>query len=468
MKLTDLLKENPNEAIELIEKKKPSFKVKYQDAKTQFDVDLHDVFDPAKRPDKLIKQYRGEGKNGPIYEVTTQPVNRIGIPYQKQIVERLIGLMLGNKIKITPEFFGERKEESELFNRVKKVWKDTKLDFKNREVLRRLLSEMEVAENWHVAENDETELDDKYKLKMKIFYPFDGDKLLPYFNELGELEIFCREYEIEDNQGEEIRKMDVFTKEFRYYLVEKENGWTHEKTPKVNLLKKIPIVYYCQAAPEWHDVQSTCSRQETLVSNFGDTNDYFGSPMVKVRGEVKGFAEKGEQGKIITVEGEGDVEYLTWDSGPESTKMEFEINDDLIFNGTQVPNISFSKIKSFTHNSNALLQLLFSDPHMKAETKWEIFGIGVQRRLNIISRIVAMLYGLESEFKQIVIVPQMDPYMPENTKEIVDALVSATSGGKVMSRKRGVELNPMVENPEKEMERIEEEEKQDLGGESFI
>jgi uncharacterized protein (DUF4415 family) len=48
MKLTDLLKENPKEAIELIEKKKPSFKVKYQDAKTQFDVDLHDVFDSTK------------------------------------------------------------------------------------------------------------------------------------------------------------------------------------------------------------------------------------------------------------------------------------------------------------------------------------------------------------------------------------------------------------------------------------
>lgn len=282
------------------------------------------------------------------------------------------------------------------------------------------------------------------------------------------MEIFCREYVFEDDQGEEIRKMDVFTKEFRYFLVEKENGWTHEKAPKANVLKKIPIVYYSQVAPEWHDVQSTCSRQETLVSNFGDTNDYFGSPMVKVRGEVKGFADKGEQGKIITVEGEGDVEYLTWDSGPESTKTEFEINDDLIFNGTQIPNISFSKIKSFTHNSNALLQLLFSDPHMKAETKWEIFGIGVQRRLNIISRIVAMLYGLESEFKQMVIVPQMEPYMPKNTKEIVDALVSATSGGKVMSRKRGVELNPMVENAEKEIERIEEEEKQELGGESFI
>jgi hypothetical protein len=37
-----------------------------------------------------------------------------------------------------------------------------------------------------------------------------------------------------------------------------------------------------------------------------------------------------------------------------------------------------------------------------------------------------------------------------------------------MSRKRGVELNPMVENAEKEIERIEEEEKQELGGESFI
>lgn len=39
-------------------------------------------------------------------------------------------------------------------------------------------------------------------------------------------------------------------------------------------------------------------RMEELLSNCGDTNDYFGYPSYVVSGEIEGFAEKGEQGKV--------------------------------------------------------------------------------------------------------------------------------------------------------------------------
>lgn len=462
----------PQDVVTELENKKEKFKISHEDAEAQYFVENHAVFDETKRPNKIIKVYRGDGREGkPIYETTTQEVTRIGLNYQKLIVERLIGLMLGNKIRLTHTVFDDSVKDSKLFKYVKKVWSDTKMDFRNREVLRRLLSEMEVAEYWYVVKRDDPILGEQHKFKMKLFSPFEGDTLMPYFDDSGDMVAFGRGYVTENEQGDNIQRVDLWTPKFQYFLVEGKSGYIHEKLPKPNVSGKIPIAYYRQPAPEWFDVQTTCERQETLVSNFADTNDYFASPMIKLKGKVKGFADKGEQGKIISLTDNADVSYLTWDSGPEAIKTEFDMNEELIFNGTQIPNISFSKIKGFTHNSNALFKLLFSDPHMKTETKWEVFGMGIQRRLNIISRLVAGIYGYEEELPKVVVSPIMNPYMPKNTKEDIDTLNTATNGNKVLSRKRAVELNSMVENPAQELEAIEQEEEkealQTFGGESF-
>jgi SPP1 family phage portal protein len=472
MDFAEMLSDDPEGTIQQIKKQKKVFKVEKQDALKQYRVEEHDVFDSTKRPNKLIKQYRGEGKTGPIYETVLQPVTRIGIPYQKVIVERLVGLMLGNDIKLVPQYFEEGDNQpNKLFNKVRQIWFDTKLNFVNRDILRRLLSEMEVAEYWYVVKDEDKFARSEYKYKVKVLSSELGDMLYPYFDVSGDLECLVREYVTEEEEKK--TRYDVFTKDFTYWFVKGDSGFVldseKEENPKPNVLGKIPIVYYRQEAPEWADSQTLCDRQETLLSNFSDTNDYFASPMVVLEGEVKGFADKGETGKIVTVSGGGKINYLTWDAAPEAIKFEFENNDDLIFTGLQLPNISFSKMKSIGYNNNAVIKLLFSDPHMKAETKWELFGIGVQRRLNIISRMVAMLEDLEDEYKKVAIVPVMEPYLPENISETVGALVVATGGGKVMSQKRGVELNPMVENIDQEIDRIQKEDKENqlIGAESF-
>jgi SPP1 family phage portal protein len=473
MDFSELLISDPQEAIKRIKNQKENFDVKPSDVEKQYDVTKHDIFDTKKRPDKLIKRYRGEGKTGPLYDTDLQPVARIGIPYQKLIVERMIGLMLGNDIRLVPEYDDEKDDkQKELFNKVKKVWHDTKLNFVNREVLRRLLSEMEVAEYWYTTKNEDEFVEEEYKFKVMIFSPGLGDGLYPYFDDKGDLIAFCREYIIKDEDDKNITRIDVFTKEYTYWFVKGESGLelddTLKENPKGNVLKKIPDVYYRQNVPEWSDTQTICDRQEILVSNFCDTNDYFSSPMVVVKGDVKGFADKGETGKIITLSGEGaEIRYLTWDNAPDAVKFEFENNEDLIFSGLQLPNISFSKMKALGYNQNAVIKLLFSDPHMKARTKWELFGIGIQRRINIISRMVAMLYGLEDAYKKMNIVPIMNPYLPENITETITALVSGAGGEKVMSQKRGVELNPLVENADKEIERIDEEAVKAMSGESY-
>lgn len=199
---------------------------------------------------------------------------------------------------------------------------------------------------------------------------------------------------------------------------------------------------------------------ETLLSNFADTNDYFGSPMIAVTGKVLGLAEKGEQGKVLQIEKEGNAEYLSWDHAPESVKLEIETLLELIYTCTQTPNISFSQMKGLGNLSGVALKLMFMDAHMKVENKIELFGEMFQRRLNLIKAICskAVDTSLEAEAKLLNIEPVFKPYMPRNDKEEMDTLTTATGGKAVLSRKTAITNNLFVSDPDMELEEILKEE----------
>ena len=454
LKLASLEQEEPQKVIDLLKSQKKEFKVTYDDAAKQYDPKTHAVFDSGKRPDKFVQQYRGKDRNGKaIYETVLSPVTRLAVPYQKLIVERLIGTILGNKIKLSEESLTSGSSEtSDLYRAVKKIWKDNKLDFLNRDILRSLLSEMDVAEIWYpvVDENN------KIEVKCRIVSYSKGDMLYPYFDSNGSMIAFSREYTVLNEEGKEAKRFDCYTKEGTLKYAEIEGKYEIVETTQ-NSFGKLPVIYYAQNAPEWYDIQEFCDRQDTLTSNFSDTNDYFGSPMIVVEGKVEGFADKGEQGKIVTLSNNANIKYLTWDSGPESVKMEFDNNEDIIYGSMQIPNFQWSRIQNIGNLQNAILKLFFTDPHMKAETKWEVFGIGVQRRLNLLSSIASLVFGTKTKPDSVIIEPVMEPYVPENLKEVIDSLITATGGEPVMSQQRGVQLNPMVENAESELKILEAE-----------
>jgi len=452
--VSSLRLEDAERTINLLKSQKKEFRVKHEDAEKQFDPKKHKVFDMGFRPDKFVQQYRGKDRSGKaIYDTVISPVTRLAIPYQKLIVERLIGTMLGNKIKLTEEnLVSDSPDMTDLFKRVKQVWKDNKLDFLNREVLRCMLSEMEVAEIWYPIKNSEGDIE----LKCRIVSPSKGDSLYPYFDVNGSLVAFSREYTIINEEGKTQKHFDTYLKEATLKFVSIDGKYQLEKVVP-NQFKKLPVVYYCQDAPEWTDIQEVCDRQDILISNFADTNDYFASPMIVVEGKVEGFAEKGEQGKIVTLSNNANIRYLTWDSGPEAIKTEFENNEDVIYGSMQIPNFQWSRIQNIGNLQNAILKLFFTDPHMKAETKWETFGIGIQRRLNLLAVAVNHLYSTNTAPSDVNIEPVMNPYVPENIKEVVDALITATGGEPVLSQERAVKLNPMVDNADSEMERLKDE-----------
>lgn len=213
------------------------------------------------------------------------------------------------------------------------------------------------------------------------------------------------------------------------------------------------VIYYRQEETEWESVQPVIERLEDLLSNWGDVNDYFGAPTYFFKGKMKGFADKGEVGRIYQGEGsDTDMKVVSWNSAPESMKQEMANLTNIIFSYTQTPDISFENMKSLSNNtSGAAIRLMFTDPHLKAETKEELFGEMFTRRFNVVKNGIAnSIFATPPRIaNSLRVTPVFSPYIPKNEMEMLQLINLSTQGKPTMSQEEGIEENPMVRNPER-------------------
>lgn len=415
----------------------------------QYDPAAHDVKDTTKRPDKIVETDQG---------TSTAAVARIPVPFQKTIVRRGTAFLVGNPIQLsaTP---ADQTQIDLLFS-VQKTWDDAKLDYDNKALVKILKKETEVAELWYTEQVDEmywanTPMQgSKFRLRMKILANSKGDSLFPIFNAAGDMIAFGRGYTIKAGDKNE-EHFDTYTDTQIISGVKTDAGW--QTTPAANIVGKISIIYYSQDSPDWQDVQDAIDRYEKSISNHGDTNDYSGSPIVVCDGEVEGFAKKGEQGKVLITKNGATVKYLSYDQAPESVKLEQTNLKSLIYEQTDTPDISFEQMKGIGPLSGAALKMLFMAAHMKAADGEEIFGKGVQRRINYLKAALAKLNVKLEKALPLSIKPKFEYFLPKDDQGTVDTLVAATGNKPIISRKTAVALNPLVQDPETEIKNLEEE-----------
>ena len=476
MIIQDILKQDIEAVRKELMKDFGLIKVNYKgtdsDVAKQYNVDTHDVNDTAKRPNKIVKKPTGtfdKDGNAQTQDVS-QAVARILLKLQSLIVDRRAAFLIGDGIKLTSK--ADNPNQEALFEMVRQIWVGNKLDFRSRTIARILFKECEVAELWYLQE-DMTFwqrlvaklglAQSKFSFRMKILANSLGDYLYPHFDEFGDMDAFSREYSIKD--GEKVTsKYEIYTADSIYKFTKSDSGWLPDQGyPTKNPLQKIPVIYYYQPYPEWNDVQSLIDRLEKLLSNFADSNDYFGSPMIKVKGEVSGFAGKDDSGKVIQLTGEGaDADYLTWDQAPEAIKLEIDTLLNMIYSLSQTPDISFSQLKSLGNTfTGVALKMLFMDAHLACMTKMETFGEMIQRRVNLIKaasgNVIAVKYTKDVDSLEIE--PEFNFFMPQNDTETITNLTTATGNKAIMSQKTAVYQNPWVSDPAAELLQIQEEEK---------
>ena len=189
----------------------------------------HDVMDAAKRKDKWVKVDVSDetdvteedetktkkvvtGKNGEQQHLRIERVARVALAIQKLIVKRAVAFTFGNPVTLNAEP-EEGTKESEVLKAVQRVLFETKSRTINRKIARSIFSGTEAAELWYPVEVPTTKygFKSKFKLRVAVFSPLNGDLLYPYFDETGDMLAFSREYVIKDNKGRTTTYFETYT-----------------------------------------------------------------------------------------------------------------------------------------------------------------------------------------------------------------------------------------------------------------
>jgi SPP1 family phage portal protein len=440
-----------------------------EEATKQYDAAQHDVFDLSLRKKKEVSKPTGvkDAAGKDIMTTTSEEVNRMGLPLQKLIVNRRVAFMNVGKMEIDCKV--KTKQDKTLLGMVHKCREDNKLKYRTKEIAKRMMSELRCAALWYSEDVDAGywgELAPKAtkRMRMRVLSPLLGDVLLPVFNGLGDLVYFGRQYtttkdvtsveitaDVIKTANDKIEHVDIYTDTYIFKFQKEGTGWLMtEKTP--HSYGKIPIIYYHQDRPEWADVQSVINRLETLLSNFADTNDYNGSPILVAKGTIKGFSAKGERGKVLELQGENsDIKYVTWQQAPESIKLEIETDLDFIYTCTQTPNISFKEMKGLGASpSGVAFDRILMDAHLAAQNKLDdTYGECAQRELNFLKAACIAINTSLLPSKNLAMTPVFTLFRIDDQRDGIDNAVAALNGG-VASLKTAVKIAGLTDDDDAE------------------
>ncbi|QDK80847.1 phage portal protein [Spirosoma sp. KCTC 42546] len=445
--------------IEILKAKQTPLDIK--DFIKQYSPSGHKALDPVYRKDKIIKKPTGEIKDGvEVVTSDTVKVNRQVFPLQKLIVERAVSFLFGNPVKINSE--GKTDKEKKVVAALTRILYDNKINSFNRRIAREMFRSTQVAECWFPVEGSETHsdygFDTKFKMRVTAFNPWDGNEFYPLYDETGDLIAFSRLFVRMNDEGQKVTHFETYTAEEK--IAFKQEGGTWEQTERtVNVIKKIPVIYGHQEQVEWQDVQWSIERLEYLLSNFADTNDYHAAPKIFIEGKIAGFGQKGEPGQILQGEKDSKAYYLSWNHATDAVKLEIETLLRFIFSFTQTPDISFDSVKGLREISGEALKMLFLDAHLKVQNKREVFDEYLQRRINIIKSFIAyMSIDLKKEASTLAIEPEIQPFIINDEKAMIENLMTATGNQPILSQKTAIAKSGLVDDVEAEYKLIQEEE----------
>lgn len=434
--------------------------VSLDDVNKALDPSKHAVFDEAKRPKKTIDKPTGKkDDNGElITQETKVDVNRLPVSFQELILSRAVAFLYGNDIKL--KYFGKSDADKALFDLVEATLSDNKMHFRRKERARKVLSECEAATLWFFVDNPTATGDEpKLKLKCRLLCESNGDTLYPHYDEFGDMDAFSREYVITEGD-KKVTYFDVYTAESTYFYKVDSGNLVQRAPAAKNIFGKIPVIYYKWDKPVWYIVQKLIERYEERLSNTADTNDYDGDPMLLLKGDTPTWFDKGERGKVVVTDSDGDGKYITHDQMSGSVEFELKTLKELIYTLSQTPDISFENLKSLGSDiSGIALKFMFMDAHMAAENRWEVFGEMEQRELNLLKTMIgkAQMIKYAGNVNTCIIEPLMTPYLPKNEKEIIQNLLSANGGKPIICQESSVDESPFGYDATEQMEKLNAE-----------
>lgn len=415
-----------------------------EEAMREYDPRQHEI---NRRKDKIVRSKTGERKG---------VVKRWKLPlgYPRYINEISVVFIYGRPVKWIN--LGDGADDA--FDEFKSLIKRTRFDSKVRQCKRLAGAETQAAMLFRVFRNSQGEAD----CQIRVLARSKGDEIYTRWDIYENLVSFAWGYYVKEDSSTTVYHFDIFTPERVYRCKQTLSGW--DVREEVNEIGKIPVILF-QQEKEWTGVEPLIEREEYIGSRTADTNDYFSDPMFLIHEDIiKNMPEKGDENKTLRIKGDkvDDVskyaKYLTWDSAPDSKQKEVDWLQKHILSKTFTPNIDFDNMKGLSNVSGKALKQMMLLADIKAARHKEQHDELLDRTSSLLLSIIGNVLhvALREQCGKAVIAHEFQEPFGEDVTETIEQIAKARDAD-MLSAEGAVELNPLIKDHRKEMERIEKE-----------
>jgi hypothetical protein len=409
------------------------------DFQRQFDPESHAINDR-----NVYINYR-KGSDGLYYE---EDFPRYAEAYQQEIFRDRMARTTGNDIQFDLADDVVDDKNSKTYNKFKAGWADKRME-----------------NAWHFSIKSDYKTADtafvgiltRGKFSWKVLSYDQDDILYPHYDRIsGELSVFARTYQADDDDGNSRNYIDVWDDKFYYRLVNElpdENkkdddtegsgvlstmsgdydvsGYVLEEK-RTHGFDSIPVAYHRRDdGPVWSASQETIEHHEAAFSRLAQNNHDFGLPIMYLKGNGKQMKEIATQNmsyasKIFIIPSEGDAGFMNRQDASGAYKTELDMLDAKIYSQSGV--VKAPELKS-GDTPAAAIKLLYSDAFTTALLEIQEYDEFLCKMIEIFK----WGYGIETnsrlDFMNTRISFYITPFIPINDQEVTTNLATAVQNG---------------------------------------
>jgi hypothetical protein len=326
----------------------------------------------------------------------------------------------------------------------------------------------EICSIWYAVEgeNEDYGFKSKYKLRCMSFSPMDTKfsrieqaNIYPLFNS-ADLIALSFEYTKIENKVK-VQYFETFTGA-NHYIWKLENcAWNPILAENIVILK-IPGIYLWRPLPIWEDATNNTKEIEYALSRESDIIRRNSAPIIKLKGKLaNGGKAEDIAREVYQLEGEGDVEYVTWQQQIEAMKFYIETLKKNTEEELQLPNLSLENTKGLGALSGEARKTLLTDGHLKVGDESGDIIEFFDRECNVIkSFLEVMNVNWKGKTSSVGVEHIITPFIQNDEMNDIDKNTKATGGKAIASRRTAVRRLGWVSETEidDEIQQIEKEE----------
>ena len=406
------------------------------------------VSDTVTRKDKIRS-------NGDI-----EKASRIYIGLEKLLTKRMTEFMFAIPVKRVYHNIEDNETRQKIAKAIEAIYKFARIDAENIRRGNAYYAACEICTIWYAVEkpNSLYGFRSRFKLKCKTYSPMDGVSLYPLFDERGDMLAMSLEYN-KKILDKEITYFDTYTDK-KHYKWKQENGlFWEEVTNEPIALMKIPAIYAYRDSAIYADLSYIRKEIEYTLSRNSDVIAYNSAPILKVAGGMKGGEDKGESRRVFRVENGGDVSYVSWAQSIEALKYHVETLTNSFWSQSQMPDISFEKMKDLGNIGYDARQTLLTDAHLKVGDEAGNWLEFLDRESSIVKAFLSLMnIQWKEEIDNVDVENIITPFIKNDEKNEIEKLTTANGGKPILSQLESIKALGYSNDPEATLKQIQEEE----------